>query len=587
VIANILLWTFTHNYLGAILLMFTALVHVQHLVTRSAWAGLNRRASFLRLSQFVLPAVLIFFIVIVLDPHAGRIEMPFDPAHTASLYTVFMPNYAITRPLFDLIFDLTPQVQQSWGRVGNYIGIPSIFGLLALIVMVVRRYVPAGRKRILLDPVRRFLPYGFAGLLLLAFAMGWHFKITGQAWLELVPPIKQFVGLGRFAWAFYYVICVGTIILIASLQSRILRNSLLILGIGIYMLESLGYHRHLAPRIAQAPNVLSSEYPGNVDLINLIDGIDLTLYQAIIPLPFYHKYVTPGTFGHADSSIVYSMRLAYLTGKPLVSAVLSRPSVEEGRNIIQLFAPNQYEKPIREDIPDERPFLVLFTGDALHPMEQQFYNESEPMRHSGKLELRAIAHQSLFRYDHTAVGFEFLDDYGTMIEHPSGWKSRDSVNYIEFIDFSKTPAEQVYRGAGAWSGEIAQDNIIYKSRHLKAGVEYVLSFLYYNHLYDQLYNTMWIEEQDGLGNAVGKELFSPTANPLADRNWVWNEVRWTVKQNGGRIVLRSRGEARYETTFYVDEILLREAGTDVYSVIPDQQQVICVRNNQTVARMDR
>jgi hypothetical protein len=60
-----------------------------------------------------------------------------------------------------------------------------------------------------------------------------------------------------------------------------------------------------------------------------------------------------------------------------------------------------------------------------------------------------------------------------------------------------------------------------------------------------------------------------------------------VKQNGGRIVLRSRGEARYETTFYVDEILLREAGTDVYSVIPDQQQVICVRNNQTVARMDR
>jgi hypothetical protein len=353
------------------------------------------------------------------------------------------------------------------------------------------------------------------------------------------------------------------------------------------MLESIGYHTHLSTELSQSSNVLDTNHPANQELLSLTEKIDLNLYQAIIPLPFYHKYVTPGTFGHADSSIIYSMRFAYLTGLPLVSAILSRPSIEEGRNIIHLFAPNQYEKLIQQAITDERPFLVLYTGDPLHPMEEDLYKETEPIAETGKIRLSAIAHQSLFRFDHTTAGFAFLENYESLIEHPSGWRSEDSATHIEYVDFNKTPSQQSYLGGGAWSGNIAQEQVIFTSSHLKAGVEYVISFWYYNHLYDQLYNTMWIEEQDGLGNATGKELFSPTANPLADHDWVWNEVRWTVKQNGGRIVLKSKGEARYETTFYVDEILLREADTDVYRVIPEQQQVFCVKNNQTVARMDR
>ncbi len=587
IILNILFWGYTHNYLGAILLAFTGIVHIQAYLFRiSETSSRDIRSTVLRIIQIVIPLFTFYLIAILLDPHEGRIEMPFNPAHTASVYSVGVPNHSMTRALFETLFDLSPQKLQPWARVGNYIGIPSLIGLIVMIMLFLKWILSKqSRRDMSYNGLKPLFPYLVSSTLLLGLAMGLHFRITGPEWLEYIPLVKQFAGLGRFAWAFFYVICVATIVLIASIQNIRLRNVILVSALLVYFLESIGYHKYVAGRITQTPNYLDVHHPENNALNVLAREIDKNTYQAIIPLPFYHKSLTPGTFSESEQSIVYSTRFAYITGIPLVSAVLSRYSIQEGRNIIQLFMPNQFEKPIQKHFPDMRPFLILYTGEELELPESELIQRADTISQTGDLMLAEIPFHVLFDYDHQAVAQEFLLAYDTLPIHRSGWRLSDTSAFVEYKSFDLTPSDTVYLGPGAYSGQIKEEHIIFTSEQLTRDKEYVLTFWYYNHLYDQLYNNMWLEEWEDRDSVISKQYLSPTSGQLSDQNWVWNEIAFTVRSEKSRVVLRSQGRELYGSTFYVDELMLREAGADVFLVISEDEDVIYLKNNQTVARL--
>jgi hypothetical protein len=317
----------------------------------------------------------------------------------------------------------------------------------------------------------------------------------------------------------------------------------------------------------------------------LAQNIDMGKYQAIIPLPFYHKSLTPGTFSESQQSIVYSMRFAYITGIPLVSAVLSRYSIQEGRNIIQLFMPNQYEKPIQKHFPDERPFLILYTDEELEHPESALMQLSDTIQQAGALVLSKIPFNALFDYNHELAAGEFLLAYDALTTHAAGWKMRDTSSHIEYHHFDQTFSDRIYRGSGAWSGKIEDEHILFTSEPLAANRPYLLTFWYYNHLYDQLYNHMWLEEWDAQDSVLSRQYFSPTSGQLADRNWVWNEIPFIIQQEQSRVVLRSHGQKMYASTFYLDELMLREEGEDALRVVEEDEEVTYVKNNQTVARL--
>jgi hypothetical protein len=412
-----------------------------------------------------------------------------------------------------------------------------------------------------------------------------HFQLTGPEWLDYVPLLKQFVGLGRFAWAFFYVICVATIVLIALIRNPGWRLTMYVLACLAFLLEGAGYHQHVAGQIDRFPNYLDARAPENAVFRQLSDKINTAEYQAIIPLPFYHKSLTPGTFSETEKSIISSMRFAWITGLPLVSAVLSRYSISEGRHIIQLFAPNQYDKPIREAFPDQRPFLVLYTGEELEPLEREVFRKTDSISTAGRMLAGTLPFDSLFYYDHDHAAQGFLTVHDTFRVHLSGWHVSDASAHLEYDSFDSLPSPESYRGSGAWSGPITEEHFLFISEPLDAGKEYVLSFWYYNHLYDQVYNHMWVEEWDTNDKILNRAYHNATAGQVADGEWVWNEARFTPVQQGSRLVLRSKGEEMYAKTFYVDELMFREAGNDAMKSRIIDDTYLYLKNNQTIARL--
>lgn len=582
IVINVLCWAFIHQYLAMLLLAYYTLVHGKQIAMRLG-RNMSLREGFLRTSHVVLPGIIIYILTAVLDPHTGRIEMPFDPAHTASVYSVFVPNYSVTRPLFEVFFDLQPQTLQPWGRVGNYIGLPSILVLGYLLVLLPFRW-RRGRSVPVIGAHRGLFVYVLASIVLLLFAMGWHFRFTGTALLDLIPLLKQFVGLGRFAWAFYYVICVMTIVILSTVSRVRLRNILVAAAAFCYALEGMHYHLAVSSRIVETPNLLDRNTPANAGLSDLAELVQAGRYQAIIPLPFYHKYVTPGTFAGSDDAIQWSMRLACFTGVPLMSAVLSRPAVAESRKIIHMFNPNQYVKPIRDDLPDERPFLVLFTGVTLNPLERRMLDAADTIGMWQQLVLLELPYASCFAYDHPSAIAEFEKRVNAFQHHRSGWYMEDTTIYFSHMDFDHLPSDQVYRGTGAWSGKIDSTHVIFVSEPLDAEHTYDLSFWYYNHLYDQVYNHLWVEERDQRDSLVKRVYHSPTSGQLSDGDWVWNRLTCRVSQDGHRIALSTNGEARYATVFYVDELMFRRADMEVLGTAGTMNGRVYLRNNELHAR---
>ncbi|HKK38362.1 MAG TPA: hypothetical protein VJ949_02970, partial [Cryomorphaceae bacterium] len=333
ILLNALLWFYTHSYLGLIVVGFNAGILVLSLFSERN----RRKRTLLELAiQVVLPLIIVYTVLQLTDHREGRLEMPFLAEHKASLQTVFFPNYSFTKPFYELIFDLTPQAKLTWSKVGTYIGLPVNLVLIGFLVVTMIK-VFQGRWRQIAEPFSRseWLMI-FSSLFLLLFSMAIPLSYVPESFLPNM--LKQFIGLGRFGWAFFYVVTVLSIVYTFRVIPRKPAFFLILVGSVFILAESAGYHRHLKKVISQNSNVLR-DFDRGETMESLSKAVDFDDYQAIVPLPFYHKYITPTNLNGSLKSETLSMGLSYATGLPLMSAILSRPSVLESKKILQLFSP--------------------------------------------------------------------------------------------------------------------------------------------------------------------------------------------------------------------------------------------------------
>ncbi len=552
ILINTLFWFYTHNYLGLIILSFTFLFHF--------FAILLGREKCVRKSlvpialQVIVPAIAVYCVITFFDTHEGRIDMPYLTGHKASFYSVFLPNHSYLRPIYNAVLDLSPQEKQSWCKVGNYVGMTTNLTIIGVVISILYNLI--ARKRWILN---KLLSKDEAALLLsavvlLLFSMAIPFRF-GLGFL-LPTPLKQFVALGRFAWPFYFVIIVLSFNMIRRLLKPDIATGLILFSTVLLFSEGMSQHLEIRKDIVKNCNIFHEGSEMGKEIKTLTRDIDFQDYQAIVPIPFYHGYISLHSYNSTLQSEKISMALSYFSGLPLMSAVLSRPSVLESKKVLQIFAPPYYKKPVVGDLND-KPLLIVSTRQEHTKLEGGLLKRGEGMAESKNFELYRLPVGSL-----CAPG---TNDINCLIETRTIFKKGNNTAYrlkddpaIDYLSFDELISDKIYRGGGALRLKKDKLNIIYKSKpgQFEANTEYNLSFWYYNYMYDQSFSTIWIEVKDSTDKITHSKYIDPVKSNIYDGDWAYNEITFRVEQKNDHIVLCSNGANLYSDTIYIDELLV-------------------------------
>lgn len=371
-----------------------AFLHVYHLLMGGLFAAAfflvkalgtwkeNRRSFWIEMGKaflvFAVP-ILIFQIFLALtDPITDRPGFPYGFFEfRATLSSVFLPVMGPFWEAWNRFFHHKMAAIEAF----SYVGLTAtIVGVLTLIRS--GNYAWRGFYKRILTPA---FPKGMktslgAALLVLMFSMGIPF-IWGLEFLpEHLGPLRQFRSLGRFAWVFYYVFTAYAAWYLYVIFRRIKQKGLpafayglLFFAMGFWFWESaIQLQTHVASiknhRDTNALKHDQTDYRAILDSI----GVEVEDFQAILPIPAYHmasdKFVPRFL---TKQILTRSFKLSYETGLPLMGGVMSRTSLGHTKKLIQVLSNKRIRKDILDDLPNQKPILILKQDKTPITLSQQ------------------------------------------------------------------------------------------------------------------------------------------------------------------------------------------------------------------------
>jgi hypothetical protein len=403
--------------------------------------------------------------------------------------------------------------------------------------------------------------------------------------------MKQFRALGRFTWPFFFVITAFSAFVLHKILENAQSQKSRIAAIGIILfagvfniLEALPYHREMDWNITRSPNLFQRK--------NLVKSMDSAIkaihpaeYQAIISLPFFYQGSESYSRPQQDETVRSSVVFSYHTGLPLVCANLTRTSVPESKNIVQLVTADFYNKAIEPDLPDSRPFLVIRTNDPLTAYEEMLFRKCKPVYQGSGISLFRLEKTALFNDSSPEVYAEYLKRKSGLIVKDRFLLSDSS--FLFYDDFEQRQSGQPFRGKGGFQSEKKNKNVLaeFAPGTFESGKKYIAGAWMYNGRPDalNLYFRFIIEEYDESSDTWESTTHFPDQSETINGDWSLVEGEFTVKNPENRIYIVTIGTKDAKGPLFVDDLLVRESGTDVYS-IEGQGNILFFNNHQIQLR---
>ncbi len=323
----------------------------------------NRQINLWLWLSGILPLVLFLIIGKLTDPVTDRPENPTGLLRYKTEISDLFPFYGYLAENFGEQLELRASYREGYCYLGVLI---FIVPLILLLFRVLRFFdIEILKEKIKLP--KELLNFTFAGLLILAFAMGLHVMLTGGLILNILPQLKQFRALGRLSWGFYYIGFVFLAVywwhLAKATKNIKWRYGLLLLVMLGWLYNITGYHGKLREQVFKynAPNMLYEQ----LDVSDIIEhaGRNSEDFQAIFTLPvgiegaeIFRKEID---WWVRTRAIPYSFQ----SGLPLTLCIMSRTSVSRALNVSQLASSLYSNKQVQAEINDDRPFLVLISNE--------------------------------------------------------------------------------------------------------------------------------------------------------------------------------------------------------------------------------
>jgi hypothetical protein len=396
---------------------------------------------------------------------------------------------------------------------------------------------------------------------------GWEFLI------EYVQPFEQFRSVGRFAWVSFYGF---NIIAFYWLYQKLPWSKWwLVLPVAWLIFEAWNHTNHYDLRLDKIDEFEAGK------TFNDIEGIDYNEFQASIPIPYYN--IGSGNFWIDVTGYVgqKSQTLAMQTGLPMTAAMLTRSSLSQAFNQFELvYEPYRLPK-ILDDLPDERPFLLVWDAtrtrefsplyDHMNEGLEMIY-ENYPLRFyrlpletfGQRIEERRRNLFGLLQNDSLlATEYQQIMDVDSTI----GFYTQDTIDYLLYKNWDDSGNLKNYRGGAGYEGKFGDLVDIIEEAVPKG--KYTLSF--WMHLHEDLYprTELILEEYNPENGVIIKREVKPVHHHtvlIGEEGWGLVELPIEIMQDSSRFKIKTQHE-KYRflgKPFYLDELLLRPVGSTVY-----------------------
>ncbi len=566
---NNLFWFFIHAYLGMIVSFFLIVISLVGFLTDKKRK--EHLSGYLKmLATLALPVVFFFAFVRITDTHTGRTNNPSGFfLYVAEADDVLVPNHPPLRPWLDSITD--HGIRQQW-EAWSYVGL--FTSLLIVVFLFTGLYGLITRRRTFISGFfgNRLMNISLlAAFVVLLFAMAFPFRQL-PALVDLMPVIKQFRALGRFTWPFFYAATAFSAWVVNQVYTnagsrRTKRIAILMAftALALNIPESWSYHREVSHDIRRNTNLFRKENL-DADLLRATEAFVPSDYQAIIALPFFYQgsesYSRPG--GSATTRL--ATLLSYHTRLPMVNANLTRTSVPESKKILQMVTPDYYPKAIAADLTDKRPFLIVRTADPVSEYELLLLGKCTPVFSSPAISMLKLEVDDLLSSGNHRAWSDFMARRQQL--HASGSFLTSREGFLYYNGFDDRKPEKVFRGSGGFEAMKKGRNVLaeFAPGTFESGKEYNISAWMYNGHPDalNLYFRFMVEEYDEKQGTWTQTTCFPDQSETINGDWSMPEFSFRVNNPLSGIYIVTVGPRDARGPLYIDDLLIREKGMDVY-----------------------
>lgn len=529
--------------------------------------------KFLLLSTSVGIALASLFALIKFgDPVSDRPAAPYGIyAYKSNFEGVFLAPHGAFREFWSSFLQINYPDFEGW----VYVGFWGVFVLLATVLRfgkgLKRNYRLAGTL-LLQSELNRAL---WAALLCLFFSFALPYSLSGELLLELLPPLKQFRSLGRFAWAFHAVFSVYIIYYIYLLyRSLRLRGMGSWAGAGLFVvcffavLDIWSYQKKLGQEL-HADNI----FDGRARYRQLFDSLGLKAgeFQAILPLPFNN--VGNEVFGRSRSptAMYAGMQASFDLALPLMSYEQSRTSLRRGLYSLQLLSSPLVDKSdLQGAWPDmQRNILLLHRRQEQAPEnELRWLRQAELLHQDEDLAYYRLSPQALFADSLDFHRQRLLFDSSLLQAQGSeGQELRfDKPSQASFIlrSYEQEASAQSFAGQGAYTlpepNAALLDTLVYAD---SSGQDFRIH-CWIRPLADKNLPYWFAYKQwNAQGELVDSKDMLVDDALEAKGEWIACQLDFRLQASGNRCAFYFAN-----SEWYIDELLLRPVQRNVYYRLP-------------------
>jgi hypothetical protein len=472
---------------------------------------------------------------------------------------LYPPNSILNDLLLKINTPLKPVEFESQINLG-FVSI--LLGIGALITGFVYLFRKNKTKNHPLFSTENFLLLGSA-LLMFLYAANTSILPWPQSWMEEhLGPLLMFKASGRMGWPLYFAIAISGVLFLDQLLKKIKFSVIHFAVVGILAaLWAFEIHSYVGVHYKDCfhDNFFSTDNRQKILDTLSEHKVDVNEFQAMLVLPKMMAWTDDFISDLHWASQFYSMRISAATGLPMISAMLSRMSIGQTAEAIQMLSNPVIERSLPGKLPNDKDILILLGGDPppLHTGEQYLIDKSTLVYQSKEFSLYRLTMDSL---RHNTYIDKVRDTYQQ--------KKQSSSNFIH-LSYDDLSSDIHFFGKGSRQVPIGQTILVDQALPASQDTQYVFS--------------AWIQidhHRPGIGewqiqvtDSTGQLLHTYNPDPRRSNDiqdlWIRYEVQLSAPKGASLKVNVNSNKA-----LNIDEVLIYPANAEVFIDDPDSDHFL-------------
>jgi hypothetical protein len=491
----------------------------------------------------LLAALIPFLIMHFNDPMEDRLQQQWGFSHynATPQGLLFPPLSILENILTHLKVTIRAGEFESYMNIG-LVSFLSILGIITLLIKAKFRMSKLTGWKIF--SIENLVLLGGASMMFLLAANRSIIPISKE-WMENhLGPLLMFKASARLGWSFYFAITISVVLFLDQVLKK-LKSPVIVVAIALVCMITWASEikSYVASRYTDCYHAAFLGKQSEDEILNIVRDhhINIPDYQAMLVLPKMMAWNDDFISDIQWASQFFSMRLSAATGLPMISAMLSRMSISQCAESIQLMSNPVVHRDLIPKLPNQKDLLLLVGGENL-PLtvgEQYLIDISKPLYRSKDFSLYKLTLDSL---QHNSNIREAQNLYR---QHPL--MPKDVIH----LSFDNLNTSVSFYGPGSRYIDKGQTIIVDQVLTAEKDTQYVFS-AWSKVDYHQAGVAEWhLIIQDSLGQVITEKITETRKSNDIQDLWIRSEITFFAPK-GSRI----QATAISRKGIYIDEILI-------------------------------